>query len=84
MLRKMEYVVTKDISIGVTCGLPGDLDSKKKNLPAMQETWVQSLGWEDLEKQMATQSSILEWRIPWKEEAGGLWPIGHKEWDTPE
>ena len=39
-----------------------------KNLPAMQETWVQSLGWEDpLEKGKATQSSILAWRIPWTE-----------------
>jgi len=37
-----------------------------KNPPAMQETWVQSLGWEDLlEKGMATRSSILAWRIPW-------------------
>ena len=37
-----------------------------KNLPAMQETWVQSLGWEDpLEKGKATHSSILAWRIPW-------------------
>ena len=37
-----------------------------KNLPAMWETWVQSLGWEDpLEKEMATHSSILAWRIPW-------------------
>ena len=37
-----------------------------KNLPAMQETWVPSLGWEDaLEKGMATHSSILAWRIPW-------------------
>ena len=37
-----------------------------KNLPAMQETWVQSLGWEDpLEKGKATPSSILAWRIPW-------------------
>ena len=37
-----------------------------KNLPAMQETWVQSLGWEDpLEKGMATHSNILAWRIPW-------------------
>ena len=44
-----------------------------KNLPAMQETWVQSLGWEDpLEKGMATHSSILAWRIPWTEEPGGL------------
>ena len=44
-----------------------------KNLPAMQETQVWSLGWEDpLEKGMATHSSILTWRIPWTEEAGGL------------
>ena len=44
-----------------------------KNLPTMQETWVQSLGREDpLEKGMATHSSILAWRIPWTEEPGGL------------
>ena len=44
-----------------------------KNLPAMQETWVQALGWEDpLEKGMAMHSSILAWRIPWTEEPGGL------------
>ena len=44
-----------------------------KNPPAMQETWVQSLGWEDpLEKGTATHSSILAWRIPWTEEPGGL------------
>ena len=44
-----------------------------KNLPAMQETWVQSLGWEDpLEKGMATHSSFLPWRILWTEEPGGL------------
>ena len=44
-----------------------------KNLPAMQETQVQSLVREDpLEKEMATQSSILDWRIPWIEEPGGL------------
>ena len=44
-----------------------------KNLPVMQETWVQSLGWEDsLEKGMATHSSILAWRIPWTEEPGEL------------
>ena len=43
-----------------------------KNLPAVQETWVQSLGWEDpLEKGMAIHSSILAWRIPWREE--GAW-----------
>ena len=44
-----------------------------KNLPAVQETQVQSLGWEDpLEKGMATHSSIPAWRVPWTEESGGL------------
>ena len=43
-----------------------------KNLPAMQETWVQSLGGEDpLEKGMVTHSSVLAWRTPWTEEPGG-------------
>ena len=49
----------------------------QKNLPAMQETWVQSLGWEDpLEKGTAAHSSILAWRIPWTEEPGGLQSMG--------
>ena len=54
-----------------------------KKLPTMQETWVQSLGWEDLlEKEMATHSSILTWRIPRTEEPGrlqsmGLQTVGH-------
>ena len=48
-----------------------------KNLPAMQETQVQSLGWEDpLEKGMASHSSILAWRIPRTEKPGGLESIG--------
>ena len=48
-----------------------------KNLPAMQETWFRSLGWEDpLEKGMATHSSILAWRIPWTEEPGRLQSMG--------
>ena len=48
-----------------------------KNLPAMGETQVQSLGQEDsLEKGMATHSSILAWRIPWTEEPGGLPSMG--------
>ena len=47
-----------------------------KNPPVMQETWVRFLGWEDpLEKEMATHSSILAWRIPWTEEPGGLQSI---------
>ena len=50
---------------------------KLKNLLAIQETWVQSLGQEDpLEKRMATHSSILAWRIPWTEEPGGLQSMG--------
>ena len=53
-----------------------------KNLPAMWETQVQFLGWEDpLEKEMATHSSILDWRIPWTEEPGGLQSLGvTKSW----
>ena len=48
-----------------------------KNPPAMQETWVRSLGWEEpLEEGMATHSGILAWRIPWTEEPGGLKSIG--------
>ena len=48
-----------------------------KNLPAVWETWVRSLGWEDsLEEGMATHSSILAWKIPWTEEPGGLQSIG--------
>ena len=48
-----------------------------KHLSAMQETWVQSLGWEDpLEKEMVAHSSILAWRIPGTEEPGGLQSMG--------
>ena len=48
-----------------------------KNLPVMQETWVRFLAWEDpLQKEMATHSSILAWRIPRTEEPGRLQPIG--------
>ena len=48
-----------------------------KNLPAVQETQIQSLGWEDpLKKELATQSSILAWKISWTEEPGGLQSMG--------
>ena len=48
-----------------------------KNLPAIQETWVRSLGWEDpLEESMETHSNTLAWRIPWTEEPSGLHPMG--------
>ena len=50
-----------------------------KNLPAMQETQVRSLGWEDnVEKRMATHSNILAWRIPWTEGLVGYSPCGQK------
>ena len=52
-----------------------------KRLPAMWETWVRSLGWEDpLEKEITTHS----WKIPWTEEPGRLQTMGHKEPDTTE
>ena len=51
-----------------------------KRLPAMWETWVQSLGPEDpLEKEMATHSSILAWRTPWTEESGRLKSMGSQK-----
>ena len=58
--------------------LPDSLVAQRlKHLPAMQETWVQSLGWEDpVEKEMATRSSILAWRLPWMEEPRGLQSTG--------
>ena len=60
---------------------------KLKHLPVMRETWVRSLGQEDtLEKEMATHSSILAWRIPWTEEPGGLQSTGsqkvRQDWAT--
>ena len=56
-----------------------------KHLPAMRETWVRSLGREDLlEKEMATHSSTLAWRIPWIEEPVGYSLWGRKESDTTE
>ena len=60
-----------------------------KHLSAMQETWVQSLGWEDpLEKEMAMHSSTLAWKIPWTEEPGrtigGYSPWGRIELDMTE
>ena len=48
-----------------------------KHLPKTQETWVQSLGWEDLlEKEVATHSSILAWKIPWTDDPGRLQSMG--------
>ena len=67
---------------GTLKGSPGDpkaslVAQMVKNLPAMQETQVQSLGWEDtLEKGMVTHSSILAWTVPWTEDPGGLQSMG--------
>ena len=58
------------------------LVAQSKNLSAMQETWVQFLGWEDsLEKEMATHSSILAWRVPWTEKPGRLQSMGLQKSD---
>ena len=64
--------------------LPRWLSGKRIHLP-MQETQVPSLGQEDpLQEEMATDSSIFAWEIPWTEEPGGLQSMGHKESDTAE
>ena len=63
--------------MGLTKAEASLVAQRLKHLPAMQETWVQSLGWEDpLEKEMATHSSILAWKIPWLEEPSGLQSTG--------
>ena len=62
-------------------GFPSGSDGK--DLPAMQETWVGSLGWKDpLEKGKATHSSILAWRIPWTQEPGGLQSMASQKRQT--
>ena len=79
-------------SLGLENGtwfISGMVAQSVKNLPAMQETGVQSLSWEDhLKEGMATHASILSWRIPWTEEAlqgqGGHSPRCHIESDTTE
>ena len=65
--------------------IPSLVAQMVKKLPAMPETWVQSLGLEDpLEKGTAIHSSILAWRMPWTEKPGGLQSIGSQESDTTE
>ena len=89
---KGDYLVMPDLNIWILkraqpfrqseTQVPAGLESKHpcqsvKNLPAMQETWVWFLGWEDaLEKEMATHSSTLAWRTLWTEEAGHLQSMG--------
>ena len=70
-------VVTGNIFVDLLIILVLPLVQQVKNLPAMQETWVESLGWGDpLEKDMTTYSSVLAWRIPWTEEPGRLQSMG--------
>ena len=66
--------ISSSVIASIIEDFPGDSESKAvKHLPTMPETRVQSLGWEDLlEKEMATHSSILAWKIPWKVEPGRL------------
>ena len=68
------YIEKKDTVVGLRAS---HVAQTVKILPATQESWVRSLGWEDpLEEEMATHSSILAWRIPWTEEPGGLQSMG--------
>ena len=68
-----------------SCNLSSLVAQMVKHLPTMRETRVQSLGREDLlEKEMATHSSILAWKIPWMEEPGRLQSRGHKDSDMTE
>ena len=88
LLGSMNYIGIRRalVDFRVSCyvwggvGFPGS--SVVKNPPAKQEIRGQSLSWEDLEKQMATQSRILAWEILWREEPGGLQSMGRKESDT--
>ena len=74
-IDKLIYIKLNDPYI--ITGFPGSSDSKES--PAMEETWILSLGWEDsLEKDMATHSSILAWKIPWTEEPGRLQSMGSR------
>ena len=69
--------MTEQLSLHFICHWASLVAQTGKNLPAMPETWVQSLGWKDpLEKGMTTHSNIPVWRIPWTEEPGGLQSMG--------
>ena len=78
MRQKRENIININNTIPSTSIVWASLVAQiVKNLPAMQETWVQSLGEEDpLEKEMATHCRILAWRIPWTQEPGGPHSVG--------
>ena len=77
-------ITYSEIYIRYICHMAFPVAKTVKNLPAMQETWVRSLGWENpLEEGMATHSSILPWRIPWREGPFGLQSMGLQSWTQP-
>ena len=79
---KMWHQISETVTVIIkltTLVLDSLVAQSVKNPPAIQETQVQSEGWEDpLEEEMATLSSVLAWRTPWTEEPGGHSPRGHK------
>ena len=80
-----ENIYQTDSKWNSKCEIVSLVTQMVKNLPAMWETWVWSLDWEDrLDKEMATYSCTLAWEIPWREEPGGLSPWGLKESDMKE
>ena len=75
-LTRFSFLVLVPVGVGYFLVLAFLVAQAVKNLPAMWETWVQSLGWEDLlEKEMATLSSVLAWRIPM--DRGAWWATVH-------
>ena len=85
MLQRREYSIHCDKLLIIYNGRASFIAQSAKNLPAVQETWVQILGQEDpLEKEMATHSSILTWRIPWAEEPSRLQSMGSQESDMTQ
>ena len=77
MITGKNILLSRQTFVGKVMSLLFRLAQMVKHLPTMWETQVQSLGWEDLlEKEMATHSSILAWKIPWMEEPGRLQSIG--------
>ena len=75
--EKWSHLITGLLESNLSIGRASLVTQRLKHLPEMQEAWVPSLDQEDpLEKEMATHSSILGWRIPWTEEPGGLQSTG--------
>ena len=81
----VSFHVTLSIYLHLHCIYKASLVAQLvKNQPTMQESWVRSLGWEDaLEKEMATQSSILAWEIPWRQKPGRLQSLTSQKSQLP-